>query len=232
MNINKWKNTPESIYPEEEMELWLAFTSFEEMKKAHEFPIKGVLTNPTLVSLSKIPYREAISRMNMIGDLPLGLQVVSTDEKSMIEEIKIFHELVDRKMLIVKLPFCLGAIKVVPFIRKFGHTVNMAAICTYSQALVALETDIEYLSIYVGRVNDGGGDGIDLVSRVKQYASSCGLRAIIQAASIRTVRQLEDVALAGADAAVLPYAVLEEAIKSELTDQSLKKFAKDWDTIQ
>jgi transaldolase len=84
----------------------------------------------------------------------------------------------------------------------------------------------------VGRVNDGGGDGIELVSRVKQYASSCGIRTVIQAASIRTVRQFENVAQAGADAAVIPYTVLEEVIKNELTDQSIKKFARDWATIQ
>jgi transaldolase len=213
------------------MQLWLAFTSFEEMEKAHSYPIQGVLTNPTLVSMPGIHWREAVSRLNEIGTLPLGLQVISTRKKTMIEEIKAFHGMIDNKPLIIKLPFCLDAMSVIPFIKRLGHAVNMAAVCTFSQGIVALETDIEYLSIYVGRVSDGGGDGIELVGQLKDYALSAGKRTLIQAASIRTLKQFEEAARSGADAVVIPFALLEEAVKSPLTEESLKKFADDWSKI-
>jgi transaldolase len=213
------------------MQIWLAFTSFEEMEKSHAYPIKGILTNPTLVSMPGIHWREAVSRMNEIGTLPLGLQVVSTRQETMLEEIKAFHGMIDKKQLIIKLPFCLGAMGVVPFIKRLGHAVNMAAVCTFSQGVIALETDIDYLSTYVGRVSDGGGDGIELVGQLKKYALSAGKHTLIQAASIRTLQQFEAAALAGADAVVVPFSLLEEAVKSPLTDESVKKFADDWAKI-
>jgi hypothetical protein len=74
------------------MEIWLAFSSFEEMEKAHDFPIKGVLTNPTVISVLEMNWKKAVTRMNEIGDLPLGLQVVSTQRNQMIEEINAFND--------------------------------------------------------------------------------------------------------------------------------------------
>ena len=169
--------------------------------------------------------------MNEIGNLPLGLQVVSTQKDEMIEEIDAFNRIIDKKRLIIKLPFCPGALQVIPFIKKLGLEVNMAAICTFTQAIVALETDIEYLSIYVGRVTDGGGDGIQLIRQIKDYVHRFQKSTVIMAASIRTVKQLEEVALAGADAAVITFNVLEEAMKSRLTVESIEKFSADWSKI-
>ena len=210
------------------MEIWLAFSSFEEMEKAHEYPIKGVLTNPTVISALEMNWKEAVTRMNEIGDLPLGLQVVSTKRNEMIEEIKTFNRIVDKKRLIIKLPFCPSTLQVASFVKQLGLEVNIAAICSFTQAVVALETDIEYLSIYVGRVSDGGGDGMQLIHQVKDYVHGCHKNTMILAASIRTAQQLEEVALAGADAAVITFDVLEEAIKSRLTDESIEKFTVDW----
>lgn len=213
------------------MEIWLAFSSFEEMEKAHEYPIKGVLTNPTVISVLEMNWKEAVTRMNDIGDLPLGLQVVSTKRNEMIEEINTFNRIVNKKRLIIKLPFCLSALQVTPFIKQLGHEVNIAAVCTFTQAIVALEINIEYLSIYVGRVSDGGGDGMQLIRQVKDYAHRCHKNTVILAASIRTAQQLEEVALAGADAAVITFDLLEEVMKSRLTDESIEKFTADWANI-
>jgi transaldolase len=216
---------------ESNVELWLAFTSFEEMELSEEYPIRGVLTNPTLMSLPKLPWKETVRKLNSIGTRPLGLQVVSTVEHDMIGEIETYHRMVLSKKLIVKLPFCLNSIKVMPLIRRLGHEINMAAVCTFSQAVVALEAEPEYLSIYVGRVTDGGGNGIQLLAEVKGYAQSAGKKTVIQAASIRTLRQFNDAAKAGADAIVIPFPLLSEAMTSDMTDQSIEKFAEDWATI-
>jgi TalC/MipB family fructose-6-phosphate aldolase len=213
------------------MDLWLMFTDFEGMEQAHEYPIKGVLTNPTLIALPKLPWKETVSRLNTIGTLPLGLQVVSTSLQEMIAEVKLFHQLVDRKELIIKLPFCKDALRLMPFIRQLGHAINVAAVCSFGQAIIALESEPEFLSIYVGRVTGGGGDGVALVSEVKQYALRCGKRTCIQAASIRTARQVEEVAAAGADAAVIPLTLIEQTMKSDLTDQSIRDFTRDWAPI-
>jgi TalC/MipB family fructose-6-phosphate aldolase len=214
------------------MEIWLAFTSFDEMEKSHKYPIMGVLTNPTLLTKPKLHWEDVIKRLNSIGKLPLGLQVVSTSEGEMMEEIQAFRRLVDRKELIFKIPVCAAGLKIVPLIRELGHRINMAAICTFNQAVIVLETEIDYLSIYVGRVTDSGGDGIDLVRQIKDYAAGCGKTVIIQAASIRTVEQFEKAAHAGADAIVVPCTLLEEALQSNLTDQSIQKYANDWAGIQ
>ena len=213
------------------MEIWLAFTSFEEMKMSEDYPIKGVLTNPTLMSLPKLPWKEMIRSLDSIGTRPLGLQVVSTDERDMIREIETYHNMVLHKKLIVKLPFCLNAMKVMPLIRRLGHEINMAAVCTFSQAVIALESEPEYLSIYVGRVTDFGGNGMQLLNDVKQYALDAGKSTVIQAASIRTLNQFDEAARAGADAIVVPFTILADAVKSEMTDQSIEKFAEDWATI-
>jgi len=210
------------------MEIWLAFSGFEEMEKAHAYPIKGVLTNPTIVSRAGMGWREAISRMNEIGDLPLGLQVVSTEMDRMLEEVETYRGLVNRKPLIIKLPFCRNALRVVGFIKKRGLGVNVAAVCTFSQAVVALETDPDYISIYVGRVSDGGGNGAELVRKIKTYAVESNKRTLVLAASLRDACGFEEAALAGADAAVVTLPVLEDAVKSGLTDESIATFKEEW----
>jgi transaldolase len=202
------------------------------MEMANDYPIKGVLTNPTLMSVPKIPWKQTVKKLDMIGTLPLGLQVVSTVEKEMIKEIESYHQMIHRKKLIIKLPFCLNSIKVIPFIRQLGHEVNMAAVCTFSQAVITLETEPEYLSIYVGRVTDFGGNGVQLLGEIKQYALAAGKKTAIQAASIRTLQQFNEVAKSGADAVVIPFTVLTEAMESDMTVQSIKKFAEDWETIK
>jgi transaldolase len=183
------------------------------------------------MSLPKLPWKEMIRKLDSIGTRPLGLQVVSTVEQEMIREIETYHQMVLSKELIIKLPFCLNTIKVMPFIRRLGHEINMAAVCTFSQAVIALEAEPEYLSIYVGRVTNSGGNGMQLLGEVKQYAQAAGKSTVIQAASIRTLKQFNDAAKAGADAIVIPFAVLTEAMKSDMTDQSIEKFAEDWATI-
>jgi TalC/MipB family fructose-6-phosphate aldolase len=213
------------------MKIWLAFTDFESAEKALAYPIQGILTNPTLISLPELLWRETVKKLNTIGKLPIGLQVVSTNEQEMIEEISEFHKLIDRKELIIKLPFCLSTLKLAPYIKNMRHRINIAAVCTYNQAVYALETDPEYLSIYVGRVDDSGGDGAGLVERVKKYAIGCGKTSVIQAASIRTAQQLTDVAEAGADAAVITFELLQGAMKSEITDESIHAFKKDWEKV-
>ena len=171
------------------MDLWLMFTDFEGMEQAHEYPIKGVLTNPTLLALPKLPWKETVSRLNTIGTLPLGLQVVSTSLPEMVVEVKLFHQLVDRKELIVKLPFCKDAVRLMPFIRQLGLAVNVAAVCTFGQAIIALESEPDTCPSMSEELPARGGDGVALVSEVKQYALRCGKSTCIQAASIRTARR-------------------------------------------
>jgi TalC/MipB family fructose-6-phosphate aldolase len=213
------------------MDIWLAFSSFEEMERAHDYPIRGVLTNPTVLTLPQLPWKETIKRLDEVGTLPLGLQVVSTVEKDMIGEIEAYHGMIRSKELIIKLPFCVNAMKIMPFIKRLGHDVNMAAVCTFSQAVIALEAEPDYLSLYVGRVDDSGGNGIQLLGEIKRYAQAAGKQTVIQAASIRTLEQFDDAARCGADAVVISFSVLREAAESEMTAQSIEKFAEDWATI-
>lgn len=213
------------------MEIYLASANVDEIKKIQTLPVKGALTNPNIVLKEKRNFADLVTEIDSIGSLPFGLQIASTEKEEMIKEVELFRSLVRKRVLHVKIPYCRDAFEIIPQLKNAGLLLNLTAISTLAQAGIALESPIDYLSIYVGRVSDAGGDGFKLIREVKEFADKNEKKTKIVAASIRNITQLEEVMKAGADAVAIPYALLMESLNSSTTDLSTSGFQQDWDKI-
>ena len=213
------------------MEIYLASANIEEIKKAQTLPVKGALTNPSIVLKEKRNFTDLVTEIDRIGSLPFGLQIASTEKEEMLKEVALFRSLVRRRVLHLKIPYCRDAFEIIPQLKNAGLLLNLTAISTLAQVATALESPIDYLSIYVGRVSDAGGDGFKLIREVKEFADKNEKKTKIVAASIRNITQLEEVMKAGADAVAIPYSLLMESLSSSTTDLSTTGFQQDWDKI-
>jgi transaldolase len=213
------------------MEIYLASANPDEIRKAYDLPIAGVLTNSSIIKKEGRVLPELVEEIDQIGDLPFGLQIAATDLDEMMGEARLFQSLIHNRTLHLKIPYCPDAFKVICQLRDTELTLNLTGVSTLSQALLALESGIDYLSIYVGRVTDAGGDGVQLLEKIKYYADYHAKPTRIVAASIRNLEHLEEVALAGADAVAIPFPLLLETMRSPVTDQSVDGFKKDWGEV-
>lgn len=214
------------------MKLWIASANADEVEYACQYyPIHGVITNPSIIAAEGPDWKHTVSRLNDIaGDL-IHLQVISTAETDILRDFAEFRTLIDKKTLIAKLPMTRDTLKVVPVIKRMGYGVNITAVSTYAQAIVALEEDIDYLSVYVARVSDDGGDGLRLLHDIRNHVDKKGVSTQLIAASVRNVEQFEEVARVGADGVAAPASLLERVITSPLTDRSIQQFSADWGNV-
>lgn len=210
------------------MEIFLASANRDEIKRASFLPIAGVLTNSSIIKKENMGLRELVQEIDEIGSLPFGLQIVATEENRMMEEASLFQSLLKKRPLHLKIPYCEDAFKVISKLENKGIILNLTGISTLAQACIALESSIDYLSIYVGRVTESGRDGVSMIKDIKQYAEYHGKSTRIVGASIRNIKHLEEVAKAGADAVALPYPLLQKAMENEVTQQSINGFKSDW----
>ena len=213
------------------MELWIATANLENIKKAYRYPIKGVLTNPSIICKENRSWKETVKKMDSFGNLPIGLQVVSTQEKGILKEIREYKKLVNNRVLHLKIPFSVDAINLAPFLKRMNYTVNITAVSSFSQAILSLENNIDYLSVYVGRITDNGEDGLETLSKIKEYSVKANKDTKILAASIRNIEYLEKAAIIGADAVAIPLSLLEKAYEHNVTTESIKKFQDDWEKL-
>jgi transaldolase len=213
------------------MEIYLASANPEEIRKAYIYPIAGVLTNASIIKKEKRRLSDLVQEIDSIGHLPFGLQIAATEEAQMLEEARLFQSLLHQRTLHLKIPYCQDAFKIIPILKNSGMFLNLTGISSLAQSFLALESGINYLSIYVGRVTDSGGDGVNLLKEIKEYAAYHQKPAKIVAASIRNIEHLEEVARAGADAVAIPYALLMETMESEITQQSVDGFKRDWQEV-
>ena len=213
------------------MEIYLASANPDEIKKAYNFPIAGVLTNSSIIKKEQRVFPDLVKEIDQIGNLPFGLQIAATEEAEMMREAQMFHSLLHNRMLHLKIPYCPDAFKVITRLHSTGITLNLTGVSNLSQAMLALHSGIDYLSIYVGRVTDAGGDGVQLVKNIKQLAENYQSPTRIVAASIRSLEHLDEVALAGADAVAIPFPLLLQTMQSSVTDQSINGFKEDWQEV-
>jgi TalC/MipB family fructose-6-phosphate aldolase len=214
------------------MKLWIASANKEELVESFDYPIEGIITNPTVIAKEGKNWREVLRELNELGHLPIHLQIISTEEDKMLEEIKVFKELMTQKPLIAKIPLCKDGLKIIPTVKKMGCKVNITTVCTLNQAVIALEANIDYLSVYVGRVTDHGGDGLNLIKEIRSYIDRTNKSTEIIAASVRDLEQMHKVILAGADGIAIPFNLLTSGIKNEITNNSIEQFESDWKSIQ
>ncbi|TAK73448.1 MAG: fructose-6-phosphate aldolase [Dehalococcoidia bacterium] len=187
--------------------------------------VDGVTTNPTLVAREGVDYRARVLEICSVVDGPISAECISMDLEALVEEarrIASWHPNV-----VVKIPMSetgLGAIKRVS---AEGIRVNTTLVFSANQALLAAKAGAAFVSPFVGRLNDAGHDGMEVVREIVQVFETYELDCEVLAASIRGPRDVTEAALAGAHIATIPPAVLFQMVNHPLTDKGIEIFLAD-----
>lgn len=209
------------------MEFFIDTADIEAIKEANELGfISGVTTNPSLVAKEGKDFHSVIQEIAGIVDGPVSAEVLSDKAEDMIEEGRILAALAPR--VVVKIPMTPEGMKAVKGLKKLGIRTNVTLVFSANQALLAARAGASYVSPFVGRIDDIGWDGVELISTISKIFKLHEIETKIIAASIRKPRHIVECALAGANIATVPYQVLLDAMKHPLTDQGIMKFKDDW----
>jgi transaldolase len=212
------------------MKFFIDTANVEEIKKAHELGLlDGVTTNPSLVSKEGREFRDLIKEICEIVDGPVSAEVVSTDAEGMINEARDLSKLADN--IVVKIPLIKEGLKAVKTLSGEGIKTNVTLCFSAIQALMAAKAGADYISPFVGRLDDIGQTGMELVEQIVTIYENYGFDTEVIVASIRNPIHVLDAALMGADIATVPYKVMDQLIKHTLTDIGLEKFLADWKKI-
>ncbi len=209
------------------MQLFIDSANPEEVLKAHETGmIDGVTTNPTLAAKAGINYKEAVEKILDVVEGPVSLEVLSTEAGGMVEEAKKLSQFAPN--VVVKIPMGVEGIKATKQLKHENIRINMTLIFSLSQAMLAAKAGADYVSPFIGRLEDIGADGIGLIAEIRDMLDSFGLETEIISASVRSVSHVRDVALIGSDVATIPPGVFWELFNHKLTNSGLDKFLQDF----
>ena len=206
------------------MKFFIDTANVEDIKKANDMGvICGVTTNPSLIAKEGRDFNQVIAEIASIVDGPISGEVkaTTTDAEGMIAEGR----------EIAKIPMTVEGLKATKVLANEGIKVNVTLIFSANQALLAARAGAAFVSPFLGRLDDISMPGIDLVRTVAEIFQIHGIETEIIAASVRNPIHVMDCALAGADIATVPYAVIEQMTKHPLTDQGIEKFQKDYEAV-
>ena len=189
--------------------------------------IDGVTTNPSIILKSGKNMIEVISELAGIVSGSVSAEVSALDSDTMVQEGIKLAEIAEN--VTVKLPITWDGLKACKTLSNKGISVNMTLCFSSSQALLAAKAGAEYVSPFIGRLDDLNLEGIDLISDIKLIYSNYKFSTKILAASIRTINHVKQCARLGADVATIPLDIFEKLVKHPLTDSGLSKFTADWE---
>ena len=209
------------------MKFFLDTANLEELKKGASWGIvDGVTTNPTLIAREGRPIEDQIRMICGIVDGDISAEVVSTESAAMIKEGRELARI--HKNIVVKCPLTRDGIKATSILSKEGIRVNVTLCFSAGQALLAAKAGAYIISPFVGRLDDIGATGMDLIRSITQIYSNYGFKTQVLAASLRSPTHVIDSALAGAHIGTMPFKVLDMLFNHPLTDKGLDQFLRDY----
>jgi transaldolase len=189
--------------------------------------LDGVTTNPSLVAKSGREFKELIEVICALVPGPVSAEVAATDYAGMMAEGRALARIA--KNVAVKVPLTWDGLKACKTLTSEGTMVNVTLCFSANQALLAAKAGATFVSPFVGRLDDIGLDGMELVREIRTiYDNYAELTTEILAASIRTVNHVKEAAMIGADVATVPPAILKALVQHPLTDKGLAQFVADW----
>jgi transaldolase len=190
--------------------------------------LDGVTTNPSLIAKSGRDFKQVIAEICEIVPGPVSAEVTATDAEGMLEEGRALAKIADN--VAIKVPLTMDGLKACKQLTGEGTMVNVTLCFSANQALLAAKAGATFVSPFIGRLDDIGLDGMELIREIRQiYDNYQGLTTDILAASIRTVGHVREAALIGADIATIPPAILKALVSHPLTDKGLEAFLSDWE---
>jgi len=197
--------------------------------------VDGVTTNPTLVKRSGRSFSEIIEEIFKIVDGPISLEVVSEDSEGMVKEARDLVKKVNekyRKNVAIKIPMTDEGLKAVKKLSKENIKTNVTLVFSANQALLAAKAGAAFVSPFIGRLDDQGQEGMQIVEEITEIFYNYDIKTEIIVASIRHPIHVIDAARLGADIATIPPKVLHKMVKHSLTDVGIKSFLDDWKKVK
>ena len=189
--------------------------------------LDGVTTNPSLVAKAGRDFKEIVTEICKLVPGPVSAEVAAIDYDGMMKEAEVLRRIASN--VAIKVPLTMDGLKACKALTSDGTMVNVTLCFSANQALLAAKAGATFVSPFIGRLDDIGLNGMDLIREIRQiYDNYPGLSTDILAASIRTVNHVKEAALIGADVATIPPSILKALVKHPLTDAGIATFVADW----
>lgn len=209
------------------MKLFLDTANIDDIRKYASWGlVDGVTTNPSLIAKEGVSFEKRIKEITKVIKGPVSAEVISNDPKEMVREGKKFAKWA--KNIYVKCPMTPEGLVATQALTKEGIRVNMTLVFSAAQALLAAKAGAAFVSPFIGRVDDMGQDGMELIEEIVQMYANYNFKTEVLVASIRSPRQVAESAMIGADICTVPTAIYDKLVKHPLTDKGLEKFLADW----
>ncbi|HZK24885.1 MAG TPA: fructose-6-phosphate aldolase [Oscillospiraceae bacterium] len=213
------------------MKLFLDTANLQEIKQAMAWGvIDGVTTNPTLVAKEGGDFMALLKEICQLVPGPVSAEVIATETSAMIAEAEKLAAVAPQ--VVIKVPMTPAGLTAVAALRSQGIRCNVTLVFSFNQALLAAKAGAAYVSPFLGRLDDLGHDGVELVSEIYSIFRHYDYPCEVIAASIRHPLHVLQVAQAGAHIATIPFKVLKQMFKHPLTDLGIERFLADWQKTQ
>lgn len=213
------------------MKFFIDTANFDEIKEAHSWGIiDGVTTNPSLVAKENISFHDRLREITALVDGSVSAEVIALDAEGMIKEGRELAAIAPN--ITVKLPMTPEGLKACSVFRAEGIKTNVTLIFSANQALMAARAGATYVSPFLGRLDDIGHDGMELIAKIADIFAIHEIDTEIIAASIRHPQHITDAALNGAHISTTPFKVLQQLFNHPLTDKGIEAFLNDWNNRQ
>ncbi|MFS0779944.1 fructose-6-phosphate aldolase [Neobacillus sp. 3P2-tot-E-2] len=213
------------------MEIYIDTADLTEIKQAMTLSIlDGVTTNPSILLKQGVSYKERLAEINEIVDGKVWYQVVSDNSMEMVKEAQEVAALLSQP--VIKLPMGAESLKASKILSDQGIETNMTLVFSVAQAILSAKAGASYVSPYVGRINDIGWSGHQLIKDIAQMYSIQGFQTKVIGASLRGTQDIVSIAELGAKAATMPFKVLMQMLHHPMSDIGLIQFREDWKAYQ
>lgn len=210
------------------MKFFIDTANLEEIKKGLAMGmVDGVTTNPSLIAKEKQSFEELIPAICKLVDGPVSAEVVSLEAEGMLAEARTLAKIADN--IVIKIPMVVEGLKAVKQLAAEGIKTNVTLVFSAAQALLAAKAGATYISPFVGRLDDIGTPGMDLIQNIVTIFDNYGYQSEVIVASVRSPQHVLDSALIGADIATIPFKVIAQLAKHPLTDIGIEQFLADWE---
>jgi len=212
------------------MKLFIDTANVAHIKEANALGvICGVTTNPSLIAKEGRDFVEVVKEITTIVDGPISAEVIDLKHEGMVAEARELAKL--HKNIIIKIPMTLEGLKATKILTAEGIKTNVTLIFNSTQALLAARAGATYVSPFLGRLDDIGMNGMNLIEEIVDIFDRHGIETEIIAASIRNPIHVIEAARIGAHIATVPFNVIEQMSKHPLTDAGIERFLKDWESV-
>ncbi len=210
------------------MKFFIDTSNLDEIREANELGlIDGVTTNPSLIAKEKdVNFNEHIAKICEIVKGDVSAEVTALDTEGMLKQGRELAKIAPN--VVIKCPLTLDGLKATRIFRAEGTKVNVTLCFSAAQALLAAKAGASYISPFIGRLDDIGQNGMQLIADIIQIYDNYNFETEVLAASIRHPMHIVDAALVGAHVATLPFKVIQQLVKHPLTDKGLDSFLSDW----